>query len=72
MAEEDSTGTGRHLCQHRSEGHCIPFTAVKAKTLLIDIANGDNAPLVIRRVVSAQSGIYLLVIYRLVRKTDMN
>jgi hypothetical protein len=34
--------------------------AVKTKTLLIDIANGDNAPLVIRKAASAQSGIYLL------------
>jgi hypothetical protein len=33
---------------------------IKARTLLIDIRNDDNAPLVITRVASAQSGIYVL------------
>ncbi|HET6254465.1 MAG TPA: hypothetical protein VFE32_10340 [Puia sp.] len=33
---------------------------VKARVLVIDIANGDNPPLTITRVASAQSGIYLL------------
>jgi hypothetical protein len=34
--------------------------AVKARTLVIDIANGDNPPLTIDHVASAQSEIYLL------------
>lgn len=34
--------------------------AVKTRNLLIDISNADNAPLVISRVISAQSGIYIL------------
>jgi hypothetical protein len=34
--------------------------SVKAKTLVIDIDNGDNPPLAITRVASAQSGIYIL------------
>jgi hypothetical protein len=34
--------------------------AVKARRLLIDIENADNAPLVISRVASFQSGIYVL------------
>ncbi len=34
--------------------------AIKAQILLVDITNGDNAPLAITRVASAQSGIYIL------------
>lgn len=34
--------------------------AVKARYLLIDIANADNAPLVVTKVATAQSGIYML------------
>jgi hypothetical protein len=34
--------------------------SIKAGRLLIDVANQDNAPLVISRVATAQSGIYLL------------
>jgi len=61
MAEEDSTGDKPVTCVSIDPKDTVfLLPAVKAKTLLIDIANGDNAPLVIRRVVSAQSGIYLL------------
>jgi hypothetical protein len=61
MAEEDSTGDRAATCVSIDPKDTVfLLPAVKAKTLLIDIANGDNAPLVIRRVVSAQSGIYLL------------
>jgi hypothetical protein len=38
--------------------------AVKAKRLMIDISNQDNAPLAISRVATAQSGIYLLTLLR--------
>jgi hypothetical protein len=34
--------------------------SVKAQTLVIDVDNGDNPPLAITRVASAQSGIYML------------
>jgi hypothetical protein len=34
--------------------------AIKTRTLVIDIANGDNPPLTINHVASAQSGIYIL------------
>jgi hypothetical protein len=62
MAEEDSTGDKPVTCVSIDPKDTVfLLPAVKAKTLLIDIANGDNAPLVIRKVVSAQSGIYLLV-----------
>jgi hypothetical protein len=50
----------------------FPVPAVKAKRLMIDISNQDNAPLAISRVATAQSGIYLLTLlqprreYRLV------
>ena len=61
MAEEDSTGNKPVTCVSIDPKDTVfLLPAVKAKTLLIDIANGDNAPLVIRKVVSAQSGIYLL------------
>jgi len=61
MAEEDSTWDKPVTCLSIDPKDTVfLLPAVKAKTLLIDIANGDNAPLVIRRVVSAQSGIYLL------------
>jgi hypothetical protein len=61
MAEEDSTGDKPVTCVSIDPKDTVfLLPAVKAKTLLIDIANGDNAPLVIREVVSAQSGIYLL------------
>jgi hypothetical protein len=38
----------------------LRLPSVKARTLVIDIANGDNPPLNIIRVSSAQSGIYIL------------
>lgn len=38
--------------------------AIKAQILLVDITNGDNAPLAITRVASAQSGIYILTWFR--------
>jgi hypothetical protein len=61
MVEEDSTGDKPVTCVSIDPKDTVfLLPAVKAKTLLIDIANGDNAPLVIRKVVSAQSGIYLL------------
>ena len=61
MAEEDSTGNKPVTCVSIDPKDTVfLLPAVKAKVLLIDIANGDNAPLVIRKVVSAQSGIYLL------------
>jgi hypothetical protein len=61
MAEEDATGDKPVTCVSIDPKDTVfLLPAVKAKTLLIDIANGDNAPLLIRKVVSAQSGIYLL------------
>jgi hypothetical protein len=61
MAEVDSTGDMPITCVSIDPKDTVfLLPAVKAKTLLIDIADADNAPLVIRKVVSAQSGIYLL------------
>jgi hypothetical protein len=61
MAEEDSTADKPVTCVSIDPKDTVfLLPAVKAKVLLIDISNGDNAPLVIRKVVSAQSGIYLL------------
>jgi hypothetical protein len=61
MAEENSTTDKPVTCVSIDPKDTVfLLPAVKAKVLLIDIANGDNAPLVIRKVVSAQSGIYLL------------
>ncbi len=61
MAEEDSTTDRPVTCVSIDPKDTVfLLPAVKTKALLIDIANGDNAPLVIRQVVSAQSGIYLL------------
>lgn len=41
---------------------------VKARELLIDISNKDNPPLVITRVATVQSGIYLVVLLRADRR----
>jgi hypothetical protein len=45
--------------------------AIKAKGLLIDVANEDNAPLEIGRVATAQSGIYLVTLLQPGRRYDL-
>jgi hypothetical protein len=45
--------------------------AVKAKSLLIDVANEDNAPLDIGRVATAQSGIYLVTLLQPGRRYEL-
>jgi hypothetical protein len=44
---------------------------VKAKCLLIDVANEDNAPLGIGRVATAQSGIYLVSLFQPDRRYEL-
>jgi hypothetical protein len=44
--------------------------SVKARTLVIDVDNGDNPPLVITRVASAQSGIYMLTYLEAISRID--
>jgi hypothetical protein len=44
--------------------------SVKARTLVIDIDNGDNPPLSITRVASAQSGIYMLTYLEAITRID--
>lgn len=61
VADADAANDGQ-VVSLNIDPHDTAFriAAVKARTLLIDIANGDNAPLAITRVASAQSGIYVL------------
>ena len=61
VVDPDAAGDGPVVCVS-IDPHDTAFRipAIKARALLIDIANGDNAPLAITRVVSAQSGIYIL------------
>jgi hypothetical protein len=63
-----------HIMAYRDSSDLVPVTSisidphdtafrlpsVKARNLIIDIDNGDNPPLNITRVSSAQSGIYIL------------
>ena len=44
--------------------------SVKAQTLVIDIDNGDNPPLAITRVATAQSGIYILTYLQAITRID--
>jgi hypothetical protein len=44
--------------------------SVKTRTLVIDIDNGDNPPLAITRVASAQSGIYILTYLESISRID--
>ncbi|HEV3325488.1 MAG TPA: hypothetical protein VG052_07770 [Puia sp.] len=61
FADVDAANDGPVVCVS-IDPHDTAFRilAIKARTLLIDIANGDNAPLAITRAASAQSGIYIL------------
>lgn len=56
------TSSGEYICTISIDPNDTVFRIpdVKTRWLLIDISNADNAPLVVTRVVTAQSGLYIL------------
>lgn len=56
------TSSGEHICTISIDPNDTVFRipAVKTRHLLIDITNADNSPLLVTRVATAQSGIYIL------------
>jgi hypothetical protein len=71
MAYMDSTGpvpvTSLSIDPHDT---AFRLPSVKARSLVIDIDNGDNPPLSITRVASAQSGIYILTYLEAITHID--